>query len=272
VAGGAAAALLVLAEQLAARPQLETIEALGWLGDPDAAPLLAPAEIARVRRQRSETGEWWVAVVTEALGRSGGDAARAPLHALMQAGDEDALHAAAALSRLGDPAGTAFLREAVADWDGAPWGIEPPGAKWEAVRRLGAIGDEAAAELQRRWYRTDPTIRPGSWPRQPADRWRWLQEIGRSGDAGDLPFLRWVAAHDRDASEKGWALGREAERALRRISWREARRGYGVMRENGRLRHPPSRACFAGTLSLSRRAGLRHCRNGGARVGQRSPI
>ncbi len=205
----AAAPLLGL---LGRRRDPEVVTALGLLGVREAAPvLLALLDGARTRpSRRTERDAELLVATARALGRLGdADAGEAPraLRALLDDPEVAVVVAAAdALTRLGDAAGEPALHAHLFDW--------------EAARRLAQLGHEDGVAAMRACYRADPHARPRGLPRDAAGRRRLLQALAHEGDAADLPFLAWVAAHDTDRTEQGWTFAEEARRAIHRVAAR----------------------------------------------------
>lgn len=205
----AAAPLLAL---LGRRRDPDVVTALGLLRVPQAAPvvraLLDAAAAVRPDRRSERDGGMLVAAA-HALGRLGDADAGPALRALLDDGDAAvAIAAADALTRLGDARGVAALRAHAHEW--------------EAARRLAQLDPDAGAAALRACWRVDPDLRPPGLARDAGGRQRLLRALGHAGDAEDLPFLAWVAAHDADRTEQGWTLAEEARRAARRIEARHA--------------------------------------------------
>ncbi|WP_284350186.1 hypothetical protein [Roseisolibacter agri] len=209
----AAAPLLGL---LGRRRDPEVVTALGLLGVREAAPVLhALLDAARLARpsRRTERDAELLAATARALGRIGDAGASASLRALLDDPYVDvALAAADALTRLDDPDGARRLHAHL--------------YVWEAARRLAQLGHADGVAAMRACYRADPNARPRGLARDPGGRRLLLQALGHEGDAADLAFVHWVAAHDVDRTEQGWTLAEEARRAARRIEARasDARR------------------------------------------------
>lgn len=222
-----------LLTHLEKKPRVQLMEAAGQLHVPEAWPWLleiaTPQSLLR-KRHAPETGPIWIPATVKALVRTGGGAAAEPLQQLLASlddEDDEKLVVAVSLAELGDDSAGAYVESSVVRWIDGPvfFGIGPMEAKWEAANLLARRGDERGQLLIERWYGYhDKYSTLSRFTRGPADRWRYLQNLGRDGDATHRPFLCRVEARDMQPSEKGWALGWEATRALRRIAGREARR------------------------------------------------
>ncbi|MBB4840871.1 hypothetical protein HNP52_003968 [Sphingomonas kyeonggiensis] len=224
-----------LLTHLEKKPRVQLMEAAGQLRVPEALPFLleiaAPQSLLR-KRYTPETGPLWIPATVKALVRTGGAAAVEPLRQLfacLEDDDDDKLVVAVSLAELGDAAAVAHVETSIARWIDGPvfFGIEPLGAKWEAAKFLAGRGDDRGRLLMERWYGYhDRHSEFSRFMRGPADRWRYLQNLGYDGDTSHRPFLSWVEATDLQPSEKGWAIGWEATRALRRIAVRETRKYF----------------------------------------------
>lgn len=214
------------------RPRLEIVEAAGVMRCKDAVPaLLDVAQPDSIHRKRHapETGPYWVPTVARSLVQIMGEEAVEPLNNLFSSLDDDGddrVVVAHWLAELGHAEGARYLDNQMNSWmERSPsWGWEPLEAKWETANSLARRGDHRGEMLIRLWYGYhDKYAKFTPHTRGAADRYRYLQNLGRIGNSSHRLFLEWVKTTDFQQSEKGWAMAVEAERALRRIEQRELR-------------------------------------------------
>jgi len=213
------APLIAVLEQ---RPSPGVVQALGRLRAAEARDALLAAmraSLARPSAEEMEEGEDTedlLVALCDALGRISAAPAIEPLVALLHHPDDTVrLHAAIALSRLGDGRALPPIVAVATDRLG---GYRSP--RWAAAKRLAELDDPRGLEAMRDIYQHRDRIYQHRDTDIPA-RHAMIRDLGRHGDAGDIALLEWVAQHDDSPTDQGWTLAHAAARAIARISARQ---------------------------------------------------
>jgi len=223
-------AITPLVTALRQRPSAGIAQALGALAAADAQEALLSALqtcLARVHAEEEEESEEesddtsdLLNAITDALGRIGATHARAPLADLLKHADDAVrLHAAIALSRLGDARATPLIVAVVTDRLGGY-----RSKRWAAAKRLAEQDDPRGLASMLNIYQHKDRIyqhRDSDIPTRHA----MIRDLGRYGDSRDIALLRWVAQHDAAPTDQGWTLAEAATRAIKRINARQRLRG-----------------------------------------------
>lgn len=219
---GDRSAIAPLIAELERRPGPGVAQALGTLRAAAAQDaLLASLQASLVQQpaldEDADDPADLIVALCDALGRVGAAPAIAPLAALLHHPDDAVrLHAAIALSRLGDdraqPQIVAVATERLGGYRSK---------RWAAAKRLAELGDPRGLDAMRDIYQRRDRIYQHRDTDIPA-RHAMIRDLGRHGDAGDIALLEWVAQHDASPTDQGWTLGQAAERAIARINARHA--------------------------------------------------
>jgi hypothetical protein len=145
-----------------------------------------------------------VAALLRALARSGDQQAIPYILPFLAVPDERVnLEAAMALSKLGDQRERAFIYEVLENGDEDA----DEALRQDVAQLLVTQGDPKGWPVLLKCYQDKPDY--------------LLLRLSRSGEPGDIPFLKWVAATDFSQTGQGWSRAAVARYAMRRIEARQ---------------------------------------------------